>query len=93
MIAATTESPDGRTKSSMSYSSSNSSSSTMTSTIGGGPGGMSMGMPPMRGMGMQMPQMPSLGGKSNIKTCVDRVDLKHVLFQAWDRWEVWVRCR
>jgi len=51
VIAATTESPDGRTKSSMSYSSSNSSSSsTMTSSSG------ALGTMP------SMPEFPSMGG-------------------------------
>merc|ERR1712165_86601 len=43
MIAASTQSPDGTSKSSMSFSSSSSSSSTMTSTSGGAPM-MSLGM-------------------------------------------------
>jgi len=47
MIAASTQSPDGTTKSSMSFSSSSSSSSTMTSTSGGGGA-------PMMSLGMDM---------------------------------------
>jgi len=43
MIAASTQSPDGTSKSSMSFSSSSSSSSTMTSTSGGGAPMMSLG--------------------------------------------------
>merc|ERR1711963_1068104 len=57
MIAASTQSPDGTTKSSMSFSSSSSSSSTMPSSSGG-PGGagpmMSLGMGDMPAMGMDM---------------------------------------
>merc|ERR1712165_552254 len=61
MIAASTQSPDGTTKSSMSFSSSSSSSSTMTSSSGG-PGGagpmMSLGM---GDMGKGMGGMPAMG--------------------------------
>lgn len=52
MIATSTQSPDGTSKSSMSFSSSSSSSSTMTSSVGGGP--LMSGMPSMGGMGGQM---------------------------------------
>jgi len=65
MIAATTESPDGRTKSSVSYSSSSSSSSSVVTSGGGGPFPASfgdMGMPSMLGgpsmnMNMDMDSM------------------------------------
>merc|ERR1712165_45064 len=61
MIAASTQSPDGTTKSSMSFSSSSSSSSTMTSSSGG-PGGagpmVSLGM---GDMGKGMGGMPAMG--------------------------------
>lgn len=53
MIAASTQSPDGRTKSSMTYSSSNSSSSSMVTSNSGA------GMPSM-GMGMEMPALPGM---------------------------------
>jgi len=58
MIAASTQSPDGTSKSSMSFSSSSSSSSTTTSTSGAGAPMMSLGGPAaVGGAGMDMDDM------------------------------------
>merc|ERR1712121_593535 len=54
MIAASTQSPDGTTKSSMSFSSSSSSSSSTMTTGSGGAPMMSLGMGPDMGMGADM---------------------------------------
>lgn len=64
MIAASTQSPDGRTKSTMTFSSSSSSSSSMVSSNGGAgvPGMPGMtGMGGMPAMGMDMPGFPQMG--------------------------------
>eukprot|EP00095_Tigriopus_kingsejongensis_P005204 snap_masked-scaffold408_size180710-processed-gene-0.7 protein:Tk05204 transcript:snap_masked-scaffold408_size180710-processed-gene-0.7-mRNA-1 annotation:"protein lethal2essential for life" len=68
MIAATTESPDGKTTSTMSYSSSSCSSSQSTTT--GPVGSMSFTMPPMRGM-----TMDGFGGSGGGQMSLDMSDM------------------